>query len=58
MTEAERIKKRLRECKRRAEVNAVADDERKVVMAMLETDKVMAIQISNLKHYMLKMLTE
>lgn len=55
MTEAERIKDRLRACKTPDEVNAIADEERANVKALAETDRVMAIQIANLKAYMLGM---
>lgn len=58
MTEAERIKDRLRACTTPDEVEAVADEERANVKALAVTDKTMAIQIANLKSYTLKMMAE
>lgn len=56
MTEAERIKDRLRACKTVEDVQIVANEERAAVQDMAKTDKTMAIQIANLKTYKLKMI--
>lgn len=57
---ADRIKDRLRACKTEAEVKSVADEERAAVMDMATTPegKTLAIQIANLKAYVLGGLNE
>lgn len=59
LTEADRIKGRLRNCSSAADVETVAGEEREVVKEMgnIEGDgRTMAIQISNLKLYTLDRL--
>lgn len=50
---ANHIKALLRKCKTVDEIEAVADEHRATVKAMAETDKALAIQIANLKAYMI-----
>lgn len=57
-TEADRIKARLRDCKTVAEVEAVADEEREKVKDIATRDRALAIQISNLKAYVLDQLPD
>lgn len=56
MTEAERIKNRLRDCTTPKQIAQVADEERAAVKALAVTDRTFAIQIANLKSYLLKMM--
>ncbi len=58
MSEAERIKDRLRACTCASEIHAVADEERDAVKSMFEggETKPLAIQIANLKAYRLREL--
>ena len=58
VAECQRISDRLRGAQDRAEVNLIADDERQAVkkMASVEASKPLALNISNLKNYMLKRL--
>lgn len=53
MSEAERIKDRLRQCQTAPEVEAVADEERENVKKIAAEDRPLAIQIANLKAYRL-----
>lgn len=60
ISEANRIKDRLRQCETAPELEAVADEERPKVKAMAETPegKTLAIQIANLKKYRLWLIEE
>jgi uncharacterized protein GlcG (DUF336 family) len=55
MTQAERIKDRLRACTTPQEIHAVADEERAAVLELAKDPetKPLAIQIANLKAYRL-----
>lgn len=57
LEEANRIKRRLRACQTREEVETVANEEREKVRAMHEADgeaRTMALQIANLKSHILR----
>lgn len=57
LKEADRIKDRLRACKSRRQVEEVANEERAAYRALADGDglgPVLAIQIGNLKSYMIK----
>lgn len=57
LKEAERIKDRLRACTTKRQVDRVADDERESFMKLRKSGgfgPVLAIQIQNLKSYMLR----